>query len=95
MQSSHPAFDSLIVFVNVQLHVPGGLLSIHLGKATRTNTTLASVIPHCRGPSLDHVWIVCVCVCVHVCVCVCVWVCVRVCVCVLSLIQISEPTRQS
>ena len=79
MQSSHPAFDPLIVFVNVQLHVPGGLLSIQLGKATRTNTTLASVIPHSRGPSLDHVWM-CVCarVCVHVRVCV--RACMRVCV---------------
>ena len=42
---------------------------------------------------------VCVCVCKSVCMCVCVCVCVctRVCmcVCVLSLIHISEPTRQS
>ena len=43
----------------------------------------------------------CVCVCVGVCVRACVRACVRVCVCVcvsvcvLSLIHISEPTRQS
>ena len=38
---------------------------------------------------------VCVFVCVRACVRVCVCVCVSVCVCVLSLIHISEPTRQS
>ena len=37
----------------------------------------------------------CVCACMCVCTCVCTSVCVRVCVCVLSLIHISEPTRQS
>ncbi len=39
----------------------------------------------------------CVCMCVYVCACVCVrmCVCLCVCVCVLSLIHISELTRQA